>query len=161
MTESRRPRKATWRNLPPSEMAAHLLDTPTISDGTWPSQPRLPGEARSDFVRRVLLGETTKAKPKTTKTEPQNPTAKAVELIGLQRGYYLLNTDGGNAGNRLGCAAIGAVLRVRKRRLITVGQVSMAIGPATHNVAEYRALYRGLRARARPRRPANPSLHGL
>src|SRR4051812_34284767 len=58
MTEPRKPRKASWRELPPAEMAAHLLATPTIADGVWTSEPRLPREARSDFVRRVLLGET-------------------------------------------------------------------------------------------------------
>jgi ribonuclease HI len=68
---------------------------------------------------------------------------------GLKRGYYLLNTDGGMAsdgrrrsGDPLGRAAIGALLRTR--RLVTVAQISKAIGPATHNVAEYRALIEGL-----------------
>ena len=68
---------------------------------------------------------------------------------GLKRGYYLLNTDGGMASNGrrrsgepLGQAAIGALLRTR--RLVTVAQLSEAIGPATHNVAEYRALIAGL-----------------
>jgi len=69
---------------------------------------------------------------------------------GLKRGYYLLNTDGGMAsdgrrrsGDPLGRAAIGALLRTR--RLVTVDQISKAIGPATHNVAEYRALIEGLK----------------
>jgi ribonuclease HI len=62
---------------------------------------------------------------------------------GLKRGYYLLNTDGGNSGDPLGRAAIGALLRTR--RLVTVAQISKAIGPATHNVAEYRALIEGLK----------------
>jgi len=44
MTEPRKPRKASWRELPPAEMAAHLLATPTISDGAWTSEPRLPRE---------------------------------------------------------------------------------------------------------------------
>ena len=61
---------------------------------------------------------------------------------GLKRGYYLLNTDGGNVrrhpGEPLSHAAIGALLRTR--RLVTVDQISKAIGPATHNVAEYQAL---------------------
>jgi ribonuclease H / adenosylcobalamin/alpha-ribazole phosphatase len=61
----------------------------------------------------------------------------------LKRGYYLLNTDGGNSGDPLGRAAIGALLRTR--RLVTVAQISKAIGPATHNVAEYRALIEGLK----------------
>jgi len=116
-------------------MAAHLLATPTISDGAWTSEPRLPRETRSDFVRRVLLGET-------PESEPETHEAEAAELAGLKRGYYLLNTDGGNSGDPLGRAAIGALLRTR--RLVTVAQISKAIGPATQNVAEYRALIEGL-----------------
>ena len=95
MTGPRKPRKASWRELPPAEMAAHLLATPTISDGAWTSEPRLPRETRSDFVRRVLLGET-------PESEPQTPEAEAAELAGLKRGYYLLNTDGGNLRRRPG-----------------------------------------------------------
>jgi hypothetical protein len=87
MTEPRKPRKASWRELAPAEMAAHLLATPTISDGVWTSEPRLPRETRSDFVRRVLLGEA-------PESEPETPEGEAAELAGLKRGYYLLNTDG-------------------------------------------------------------------
>ena len=43
----------------------------------------------------------------------------------------------------MGRAAIGAVLRTR--RLVTVAQIAKAIGPATHNVAEYQALIEGLK----------------
>ena len=43
----------------------------------------------------------------------------------------------------MGRAAIGALLRTR--RLVTVAQISRPIGPATHNVAEYRALIEGLK----------------
>ena len=135
MTRLRKPRKASWRELPPAQMAAHLLATPTISDGVWTSEPRLPRETRSDFVRRVLLGETPESQPETLEA--------AAELAGLKRGYYLLNTDGGNSGDPLGRAAIGALLRTR--RLVTVAQISRPIGPATHNVAEYRALIEGLK----------------
>ena len=139
MTEPRKPRKASWRELPPAEMAAHLLATPTISDGAWTSEPRLPRETRSDFVRRVLLGET-------PESEPETPEAEAAELAGPNHAYYLLNTDGGNLrrrpGEPLSHAAIGALLRTR--RLVTVDQISKAIGPATHNVAEYQALIEGL-----------------
>lgn len=62
---------------------------------------------------------------------------------GLKRGYYLLNTDGGNSGDPLGRAAIGALLRTR--RLVTLSQISKPIGPATHNVAEYQGLIEGLK----------------
>jgi ribonuclease HI len=117
-------------------MAAHLLATPTISDGVWTSEPRLPHEKRSDFVRRVLLGET-------SESEPETPEAEAAELADLKHGCYLLNTDGGNSGNPLGRAAIGALLRTR--RLVTVDWISKAIDPATHNVAEYQALIEGLK----------------
>ncbi len=61
----------------------------------------------------------------------------------LKRGYYLLNTDGGNSGDPLGRAAIGVLLRTR--RLATVARISKAIGPATHNAAEYQALIEGLK----------------
>ncbi len=144
MTEPRKPRKASWRELPPAEMAAHLLATPTIADGVWTSEPRLPRETRSDFVRRVLLGET-------AESEPETPEAEAAELAGLKRGYYLLNADGGNCGDRLGPAAIGALLRTP--RLVTLDQISKAIGPATHNVTEYRALIEGLKLAHKHRIP--------
>jgi ribonuclease HI len=119
-------------------MAAHLLATPTITDGAWTSEPRLPREKRSDFVRRILLGETPEAEPETPEAE-----AEAAEPAGVKRGYYLLNADGGNRGDPFGRPAIGALLRTR--RLETVAQISTAIGPATHNVAEYQALIEGLK----------------
>ena len=71
-------------------------------------------------------------------------TARDEPRAGLKRGYYLLNTDGGTASNgrrRAGDPlgrAIGALLRTTS--LGTVAQISRAIGPATHNVAEYQAL---------------------
>ena len=141
MTEPRKPRMASWRELLPAELAAHLLATPTIADGVWTSEPRLPRETRSDFVRRVLLGETPDSQPETPEAEAKTP--KAAELAGLKRGYYLLNTDGGNRADPLGRAAIGALLRTR--RLVTVAQISKEIGSATHNVAEYRGLIEGLK----------------
>ena len=51
----RKPRRASWRELPAAEMAAHLLETPTIADRIWTDKPRLPRETRSAFIRRVLL----------------------------------------------------------------------------------------------------------
>src|SRR4051794_15214049 len=154
MTEPRKPRTASWRELPPAEMAAHLLATPTIADRVWTSEPRLPREKRSDFVRRVLLGETPEPEPETPEAEaeerllgetpepePETPEAEAPERADQK--CYLLNTDGGNSGNPLGRAAIGALLRTR--RLVTVAQISKEIGPATHNVAEYQALIEGLK----------------
>jgi ribonuclease HII len=54
----RRPRRASWRELPAAEMAAHLLATPTITDRAWTDEPRLPGETRTAFIRRVVLRET-------------------------------------------------------------------------------------------------------
>ena len=55
----RKPRRASWRELPAAKKAAHLLETPTISDRVWTDEPRLPRETRTAFIRRVLLGETT------------------------------------------------------------------------------------------------------
>jgi hypothetical protein len=54
----RKPRRASWRELPTAEMADHLLETPTIADRVWTAEPRLPRETRTAFVRRVLLGDT-------------------------------------------------------------------------------------------------------
>jgi ribonuclease HI len=138
---SRKPRKAAWRELPPDEMAAHLIATPTISDGAWTSESRLPGEARADFVHRVLVGETPRSSAETPAPDLQQLTGS--KQAGLKSGYYLLNTDGGNSGNPSGGAAIGALLRTR--RLVAVAQISKPIGPATHNVAEYGALIEGLK----------------
>src|SRR5690349_11135368 len=143
MTGPRKSRVASWRELPPAGMAAHLLATPTITDAAWTSEPRLPREKRSDFVRRILLSETLESEPETPKSEPETPEAEATELADVKRGYYLLYADGGNRGDPLGRAAIGALLRTR--RLETVAQLSKAIGPATHNVAEYQALIEGLK----------------
>src|SRR4051794_11165191 len=143
MTGPRKSRVVSWRELTPAAMAAHLLATPTITDGAWTSEPRLPREKRSDFVRRILLGETPESEPQTPESEPETPEAEAAELAGVKRGYHLLNADGGNRGDPLGRAAIGALLRMR--RLETVAQISKAIGPATHNVAEYQALIEGLK----------------
>ncbi len=42
-------------------------------------------------------------------------------------------------------AARRLVALLRTPRLVTVAQISKAIGPATHNVAEYRALIEGLK----------------
>jgi ribonuclease HI len=142
-----KPRKAPWRELPPAEMAAHLLATPTISDTAWTPEPRLPGETRSDFVRRVLLGETPEPQPQAPKSEPARLEVEPTKPTSAKLGYYLLNTDGGNLrrrpGEPLSPAAIGALLRTR--RLIHVAQISELIGPATHNVAEYEALIAGLK----------------
>jgi hypothetical protein len=52
MAEPRKPRKASWRELPPAEMAAHLLATPTISDGAWTSEPHVLAEPRRGLARR-------------------------------------------------------------------------------------------------------------
>ena len=167
MTEPRKPRKASWRELPPTEMAAHLLATPTISDSAWTSQPRLPRENRSDFVQRVLLNEMPESELETPKAEPEEPecepeTPEAADLGAMKPGYYLLNTDGGNKrrlpGEPLNHAAIGALLRTR--RLVHVAQISKAIGPATHNVAEYRALIEGLTL-PDSRDRTHQGLHGL
>jgi hypothetical protein len=45
-----------WKSLPDAEKAQYLLDHQTISDRTWTNEPRLKGEKRGAFIRRVLLG---------------------------------------------------------------------------------------------------------
>ena len=79
MTAPRKPRRASGRELPPAEMAAHLLATPTIADGVWTSEPRLPRETRSDFVRRVLLGETPESEPETPEAEAAERSVRSCE----------------------------------------------------------------------------------
>ena len=71
---ARKPRRASWRELPAAEMAAHLLATPTITDRAWTGEPRLPRETRTAFIRRVLLGETDLAdtlEGETATTDPE------------------------------------------------------------------------------------------
>jgi Reverse transcriptase-like len=96
-------------------MAVHLLATPTISDGVWTSEPRLPRETRQDFVRRVLLGET-------PESEPDTPEAEAAELAGVKRGYYLLDTDGGNSGDQ-----VNGVSAVRQAHLSELHEVASSL----------------------------------
>src|SRR3954449_5322608 len=109
MTGPRKSHVVAWRELPPAGMAAHLLATPTINDGAWTSEPRLPREKRSDFVRRVLLDETPEAEAETPEAEPETPepepepeTPEAEAAERADHKCYLLNTDGGNSGNPLG-----------------------------------------------------------
>ena len=64
----RKPRRASWRELPTAEMAAHLLETPTIGDRVWTDEPRLPRETRTAFIRRVLVGEVEAAEVVETET---------------------------------------------------------------------------------------------
>ena len=45
---------AVWDSLSPSERVAYLLDRPTLPDRAWTDEPRLPGENRDAFIRRVL-----------------------------------------------------------------------------------------------------------
>jgi hypothetical protein len=46
-----------WKALPDAEKAQYLLDHPTLSDRTWTNEPRLKGEKRDAFIRRLLLGQ--------------------------------------------------------------------------------------------------------
>lgn len=60
-------------------------------------------------------------------------------------GEWVVYSDGASRGNP-GRAAIGAALyRLDDGRLELVGRVSEAIGHATNNVAEYKALVEGLK----------------
>lgn len=60
LAKSPRKRKASvaWKSLPPAELAAHLLATPTITDTAWTTEKRLADENREAFIRRIVLGET-------------------------------------------------------------------------------------------------------
>ena len=44
-----------WKSLPDAEKAQYLLAHPTISDRTWTNKPRLKGEKRDAFIRRILI----------------------------------------------------------------------------------------------------------
>jgi ribonuclease HI len=50
-------KRPAWRDLPPAEMAEHLLSTSTLANITWTAEPRKRGEKRDAFIRRILLGE--------------------------------------------------------------------------------------------------------
>jgi hypothetical protein len=55
--ETKKTKKAPeWKSLPDAEKAQYLLDHQTISDRTWTNEPRLNGEKRDAFIRRILLG---------------------------------------------------------------------------------------------------------
>ena len=43
-----------WKSLPDAKKAQYLLDHQTISDRTWTDEPRLKGEKRDAFIRRIL-----------------------------------------------------------------------------------------------------------
>ncbi len=58
--------------------------------------------------------------------------------------HLVLHTDGGARGNP-GPAAIGVVIEVEKGgQTALLGEIGEAIGVASNNVAEYRAIIRGL-----------------
>ena len=55
--ETKKTKKAPeWKSLPDADKAQYLLDHQTISDRTWTNEPRLNGEKRDAFIRRILLG---------------------------------------------------------------------------------------------------------
>jgi hypothetical protein len=43
-----------WKSLPDAAKAQYLLEHQTISDRTWTDEPRLEGEQRDAFIRRIL-----------------------------------------------------------------------------------------------------------
>ena len=71
----RRKRRASWRELPTAEMAAYLLETPTINDRVWTDKPRLPRELRPAFIRRVLIDETEPIEAPDAETKTASPFA--------------------------------------------------------------------------------------
>jgi ribonuclease HI len=136
----------SWRDLTGAALVEHLLANQNIADAAFTDQKRESGESRDDFVRRVVGVKPPAKRTSTPVSDPATPEAEASGLDGVKRGYFLLNTDGGNLRRLPGepptHAAIGVVLRTR--RLVPVARISKPIGPATHNVAEYCALIEGL-----------------
>ena len=59
----RKPRRASLRELPSIELAAYLLETPTLADRLWTDEQRLHGETRTAFIRRLLLGQPDPVEP--------------------------------------------------------------------------------------------------
>jgi hypothetical protein len=53
----KKPKAPEWKSLPDAEKAQYLLEHKTLSDRTWTDEPRLKGEKRNAFIRRILLGE--------------------------------------------------------------------------------------------------------
>ena len=150
-------RLPTTRFLPTASATGSTTPSPTdvpsrrISRESRQLASRPPRRTCPTPLRRPRLSPRSSAReppsPRSPrKRKPESPGAEAEELAAPKRGYFLLNTDGGNLRRRPGepltHAAIGVLLRTR--RLAPVAQISEAIGPATHNVAEYRALIAGL-----------------
>lgn len=44
----------SWRDLPKTKLALFLYDHVQITDKSWTTEDRLPGESRDDFIKRVL-----------------------------------------------------------------------------------------------------------
>jgi ribonuclease HI len=93
-------------------MAAHLLATPTINDSVWTAEPRLPHERRSDFVRRVLLGEVRGGVPRAGDREGHMPsktkkkTGGGAQTVGVTRKGRLAPKTGGGSWRDLTGAAL-------------------------------------------------------
>ena len=47
-------RAPEWKSRSDAEKAQYLVDHQTISDRTWTDEPRLNGEKRDAFIRRIL-----------------------------------------------------------------------------------------------------------
>ena len=62
-----------WKSLPDDKKAEYLLTHLTLSDRTWTGKPRLKGEKRDAFSRRVLLGEVADGEA-TDRTRARTPT---------------------------------------------------------------------------------------
>ena len=156
-SETEGKRLPTTRSLPTASATGSTTPSPTgvpsrrISRESRQLARRPPRRTCPTPLRRPRLSpRSLRASPRRQesprKRKPESPGAEAEELAAPKRGYFLLNTDGGNLRRRPGepltHAAIGVLLRTR--RLAPVAQISERIGPATHNVAEYRALIAGL-----------------
>jgi ribonuclease HI len=137
--------KATPDNTVLAHRICNKLDY-SISQGLSIEKDVARVEAARKLAAAAKLTRSAPASAAVAEVFAPEPEAEAEELAAPKPGYFLLNTDGGNLRRRPGepltHAAIGVLLRTR--RLVPVAQISERIGPATHNVAEYRALIAGL-----------------
>jgi hypothetical protein len=147
---SRKPRKAAWRELPPDEMAAHLIATPTISDGAW--SPSLDCPARRARISCTACCSETPGSWAETPAADHRQLA-GLKPAGLKSGYYLLNTDGATPGTRQ-AARRSARFCARAVWLQWLKSRSRSVLPLT----TWRSIEHSSRIEARPRSrcPAYP-----
>ena len=66
LTPGKTKKAPAWKALPDAEKVQYFLEHRTLSDRTWTDEPRLKGETRNAFIRRILLGEVVRTAPPKT-----------------------------------------------------------------------------------------------